>query len=81
MKASTRRAVRRWAYPIAGLLSGIAEVIRQDPEFYTHSWAEIAERGLKAAPFVLFGIVARSMLLKDDEKIEAKKGEPDDTAP
>lgn len=60
-----RRLIRHWAYPVAGILAGVAEVLRQDPEFYTRSWSELAERGLKALPFVLFGLVARSMLLKD----------------
>lgn len=67
MSPGARRTIRRWAYPIAGILSGIAEVIRSDAGFYTLTWRELLDRGLKALPFVLFGLVARSMLLKNDD--------------
>lgn len=67
MSPKLRSLIKRWAYPIAGVLAGIAEVIRQDPEFYTRSWQELLDRGLKALPVVLFGLVARRMLFKKDD--------------
>ena len=66
-RALLRRKIKRWAYPVAAVFSGVAEVIRQDPEFYLRSWHEILNRGLKVLPVVLFGLGARFMLSKKDD--------------
>lgn len=72
MSIKLRQAIRRHAYLVAGILSGVAEIVRADADFYTRSWSELADRGLKALPFVLLGLAARSMLSKDPELPDGK---------
>ena len=67
MNATARKKIKRWAYVVAGYASAIATVIQADPNFNTLTWRELLSRVLKAAPFVLAGHAARSMLFKTDD--------------
>ena len=73
MSPKTVNKIRRILWPVAGVLAGIAEVIRASGDITSFTWQELLDKALKALPFVLIGLVGRSMLLapppvdKDDE--------------
>jgi hypothetical protein len=64
MKAKTKRAIRRYVYLVAGLLAGVAEVVRNSGDITTLTWQEMLDKALKAVPFVLLGWVAKNNLDK-----------------
>lgn len=55
-------------WPLVGTLAGVAQVIQSIPEFTSLSWAELLSHALKAAPFCLFGFIAKAMLFQDPPK-------------
>lgn len=63
--AKFRQLIREWAFPVAGVLGSVAEIVSAQGDYTAMTWEEIAQRCLKALPFALMGFVARSMLLKE----------------
>lgn len=77
MNPKTLNKIRRLLWPVAGILAGVAEVIRASGDITSFTWPELLDKGLKALPFVLIGLVGRSMLFapppvdeKDEKKVE-----------
>lgn len=65
MSLKLSKLIREWAFPVAGVLSSVAEIVSSQGDYTSMTWEDIMQRSLKALPFAVMGFVARSMLLKE----------------
>lgn len=71
MKAATKKVVRAWLWPVTMTLYGVLEMVKAAGDITSMHWKEIGERGAKALPFVLIGLIMRKLFLTNPESLDS----------
>lgn len=77
MRSATKKRLRAWIWPVASALYGVSEMVRAAGDVTAMSLEELLERGAKAAPFVIIGLIMRRLFLENPEA-DTKDKKPSD---